>query len=384
MYTAYSDRRSRASGAAPGVKKMRSRNEMSAEGPRGRGTAARIPNVSTRVSRADKSAATRRRLLAAAAHVVGTDGYANASVAKITTRARVAQGTFYNYFKSQQDLFDQLLPELGQQLLDYIRKRLGASTDSLEREEIGFKAFFEFLHRTPEFYRVLNEAETFSPKAFRDHMDNMMQGYLRALRRSKQKGELGGFSDDELNVIICSLLATRNYLAYHYIYREGASGDLPAAVIDAYMKFITGGVRYAERRGRADRRRRAAANGPWAPKFEIVSATARAAVVNARLSDTHRDLSGAAQRGVVFQLIEAAGAAVASRGSARPMRLVNIAVGALATSRAKTLVASAHCDQRTGGIAQVSVRITEDNSEGVIVATGQLLFASGQDAARYD
>lgn len=30
-----------------------------------------------------------------------------------------AQGTFYNYFASQQDLFDYLLPELGGELLDF-------------------------------------------------------------------------------------------------------------------------------------------------------------------------------------------------------------------------------------------------------------------------
>jgi AcrR family transcriptional regulator len=365
---------------------MRSPKERLPDKPGRCGTASRIPRARTRVSRADKSAATRNKLLAAAAQVVGMEGYANASVAKITARARVAQGTFYNYFKSQQDLFDRLLPELGRQLLDYIRNRLGVSSDSLEREKIGFKAFFEFLHRTPEFYRVLNEAETFSPKAFRDHMDNMMQGYLRALRRNRQKGELAGYGEDELDVIVCILLATRNYLAYHYIYREGASGDPPPAMIDAYMKFVTGGVRYGERTGRAGRRHtRPAANGLSAPKIKIVSADAHAARLNAHLSDTHRDLSGAAQRGVVLALIEAAGAAVASRGSGRPLRLVNISVGSLATSRAKVLVASAHCDQRAAGIAQVSVRITEDKPGGVVAATGQLLFAAGHDPAqRYD
>src|SRR5262245_5670709 len=97
-----------------------------------------------RMRRADKLQETRRRLIDAAAKVVGAEGYANASVAKITTLANVAQGTFYNYFASQQDLFDHLLPELGGELLDFIRERVSGITDSIEREEVGFGAFFEF------------------------------------------------------------------------------------------------------------------------------------------------------------------------------------------------------------------------------------------------
>ena len=52
--------------------------------------------------------------------VVGEQGYAGASIALITQRAGLAQGTFYLYFDSREDLFDQLLPEVGQELLDFL------------------------------------------------------------------------------------------------------------------------------------------------------------------------------------------------------------------------------------------------------------------------
>ena len=95
---------------------------------------------SGRRSRADRALETRRKLIDAAAKVVGEEGYANASVAKITALAEIAQGTFYNYFASQQDLFDHLLPELGGELLESIRKRISGEKDSLRREELGFHA----------------------------------------------------------------------------------------------------------------------------------------------------------------------------------------------------------------------------------------------------
>src|SRR5688572_10092155 len=131
--------------------------------------------------RADRAIETRRKLIDAAAKVVGAEGYANASVAKITALAEIAQGTFYNYFASQQDLFDHLLPELGTELLDFIRQRIAGESGSFEREQTGFRAFFDFLAERPEFYRILNEAETFAPKAYHDHMRNMADGYMRAL-----------------------------------------------------------------------------------------------------------------------------------------------------------------------------------------------------------
>src|SRR5690606_3524671 len=153
--------------------------------------------------------------------------YANASVAKITALAEIAQGTFYNYFASQQDLFDHLLPELGGEVLGFIRKRLANETDSLRREDIGFRAYFDFLAQPPEFYRILNEAETFTPKAVHDNMRNMAEGYMRALSRSHAKGELPGFEPRELEVIVYTLRAARNYLSYRYTVRAGRARRLP-------------------------------------------------------------------------------------------------------------------------------------------------------------
>lgn len=330
------------------------------------------------MSRADKLAATRDELLAAAARIVGLEGYAGASVGKITARARVAQGTFYNYFSSQQDLFEQLLPELGQQLLAHVRGRLAGVTEALQREEIGFNAFFEFLDRNPEFYRILNEAETFSPKAFRDHMDNMIRGYRRALRRSKAEGRLAGYREEELDVIVCILLAARNYLAYHYIYRDGTHGRLPPMVIDAYMKFVAGGVGYGagNGRGQVPRLRSPASRAPGL-SIDVVNADRAAAMLTAQITDAQRDPSGAVRRAVVFELIEAAGAAVAGREAARGLRLVNMSLGGAAPTTAATLVAQARCEQQEPGVVQVNVRVTADAADGPLAAAATLVFVGG-------
>ena len=71
---------------------------------------AQLKSKRVKLTRVEKSEETRKALFDAAAKIVGKHGYEGASIARITSRAKVAQGTFYNYFTTRQDLLDQLLP----------------------------------------------------------------------------------------------------------------------------------------------------------------------------------------------------------------------------------------------------------------------------------
>ncbi|MGO4839466.1 TetR/AcrR family transcriptional regulator, partial [Rhizobiaceae sp. 2RAB30] len=108
-----------------------------------------------RPNRAEKAEATRNALFEAAIEVVGEYGYAGTSIARITERAGVAQGTFYNYFESRQDLLDQLLPAISQRLHIHIRERVLAADSAVERERARISAFFEFLERAPHLFKIL-------------------------------------------------------------------------------------------------------------------------------------------------------------------------------------------------------------------------------------
>jgi AcrR family transcriptional regulator len=200
------------------------------------------PRPRRRPSRAEKAAATRRALVEAAAEIVGEYGYADASVARITNRAQVAQGTFYNYFDTRQALFDALLPELGNDLIHFVSERVGGSRDTLEMEERGFRAFFDYLAENPGFYRILNEAETMAPEAHRRHFNALTKSYVAALKRGKEKAELPGYDESELETIVYLLMAARSYLALRYTV-DG--GSLPESVVETYVKFCTGALRYS-------------------------------------------------------------------------------------------------------------------------------------------
>lgn len=188
----------------------------------------------TRIEKADD---TRRALFRAAANVVGKYGYADASVIRITSEAGIAHGTFYNYFETRQHLFDQLLPERGQEILNFIKEQVAGDATGLARERLRITAYFEFCARNPGFLRILNEAEVFAPRAFRNHMKRFSEGYIGALRRGIQRGEIVGYTEQELEVVVNVLMGARTYLTALWDRRKGRR-TMPSDIIATYLKML--------------------------------------------------------------------------------------------------------------------------------------------------
>lgn len=203
--------------------------------------AVRIGKVRPLGKRGEKSEAIRVSLLKAAEQVVGEIGYANASVTLITQKAGVAQGTFYNYFQSRQEILDALLPALGKDMLNHIKSIPPEGSSFAQQEDRNFRGFFDYLAQTPHFFRILNEADLFAPKGHAQHFDTVSAGYLRFLRQAHGKGEFPGYREDELEAIVFIMIAARTYLAMHYVGEDGQT-PLPDAVAETYLKFVRFGL----------------------------------------------------------------------------------------------------------------------------------------------
>lgn len=193
-------------------------------------------------SRDERGRLIREALFHAAAEIVGDVGYEDASVALITQRAGVAHGTFYNYFESRQDILDQLLPALGKEMLAHVRECARQGKSLIEKEELGFAGFFSFLNGNPHFFRILNEAESFAPKAYRAHLELVSKDYIAFLERSHDRGQLPGFAKREFEVLAFILMAARSYLAWRFVYGAEKRGAIPDWVVKAYVKFVRSGL----------------------------------------------------------------------------------------------------------------------------------------------
>ena len=183
-------------------------------------TSQAAPGKVTKLNRVERNAWTKRKIFDAATKIVGKYVYAEASVARITEAAGVAQGTFYNHFENRQELLDQLLPKIGIDMVRFIRERTG--TPQTARQEIErFSAFFDFIREVPEFLRILNEAEFFAPIGYQKHFDNISTAYVRILKRARLAGTIEAYSDEEFEAIVQMLMGARGYLSRRYSYSGG-------------------------------------------------------------------------------------------------------------------------------------------------------------------
>jgi AcrR family transcriptional regulator len=137
-----------------------------------------------------RGARTRRRLLEAAESVFAELGYHDASIVKLTEAAGVGQGTFYLYFASKKEIFDELVLDLNHRVRQAMTEAASQGTTRAERELLGFTAFFRFTAEHPALYRIIRQAEFVSPEMLHRHYDRLTEGYVAGLRQAMADGEI--------------------------------------------------------------------------------------------------------------------------------------------------------------------------------------------------
>ncbi|MFZ5827594.1 MAG: TetR/AcrR family transcriptional regulator [Bacillota bacterium] len=138
----------------------------------------------------DRAEATRRRLLQTAEEVIAEQGFFRASVAEITRRAGVAQGTFYLYFKAKEDIFRTLVREMSHDLRLELHQAIAGIEDRREAERVGFEAFLGFVLRRRNLYTVMRECEFVDPELHRWYYERLAEGYVKGLRQAMERGQI--------------------------------------------------------------------------------------------------------------------------------------------------------------------------------------------------
>lgn len=181
-----------------------------------------------------RGAATRRRLLDAAEVCFAETGYHDASVVKITETAGVAQGTFYLYFASKRDIFDELVRDLNRRVRHAMKEASSQGATRLEAELLGFHAYFRFTAEHTALYRIIRQAEFVSPEMLRYHYDKLVEGYVEGLRAAKDGGDAGEIDPE---VVAWALMGMGELLGMRWILWERL-GQLPPAVTAELERII--------------------------------------------------------------------------------------------------------------------------------------------------
>jgi AcrR family transcriptional regulator len=181
-----------------------------------------------------RGAQTRNRLLEAAEEVFAQVGYHDASIVKITEAAGVAMGTFYLYFRSKKEIFDELLRDLNRRVRHAMSEASAQGETRLEQELFGFKAFFRFTAEHPGLYRVIRQAEFVSPEMLRYHYEKLSDGYIEGLRAAAERGEVGEIDPE---VSAWALMAAGELIGMRWILWD-EQGEVPERVLVELERII--------------------------------------------------------------------------------------------------------------------------------------------------
>jgi AcrR family transcriptional regulator len=177
---------------------------------------------------------TRQRVLEAAEAVFAEHGYHDASIVKITEAAGVGQGTFYLYFGSKQDVFDELVRDLNRRVRHAMKEASSQGKTRLEAELLGFRAYFRFTAEHPALYRIIRQAEFVSPQMLHYHYDRLSAGYVEALRAAMKRGEI---ADLDPEVAAWALMGMGELIGMRWILWE-ENDKMPKRVLTELNRII--------------------------------------------------------------------------------------------------------------------------------------------------
>jgi AcrR family transcriptional regulator len=181
-----------------------------------------------------RGAATRQRLLEAAEAIFADLGYHDASIVKLTEAAGVAMGTFYLYFGSKKEIFDELVRDLNRRVRHAMKEASTRGETRLEAELLGFQAYFRFTAEHTALYRIIRQADLVSPEMLRYHYDTLGEAYVEGLRAAVERGEVGDIDPD---VTAWALMGMGELFGRRWILWEGHD-ELPEEVFRELERII--------------------------------------------------------------------------------------------------------------------------------------------------
>lgn len=191
-----------------------------------------IPKPATK-----RGEATRQKLLQAAESEFGSKGFHAASVAGITSTSGVAQGTFYIYFRSKEDLFRELVREISRNIRFTMARATLTAPDRLSAERSGLESFIAFIAERPHLYRIVQESQQVDEQVYRDYYNDIARGYTAALRQAAEDAEI---APGDAEVRAWALMGIGHFLGLRFCLWQGHKPS--TETMDAVMDFVANGI----------------------------------------------------------------------------------------------------------------------------------------------
>ena len=179
---------------------------------------------------------TLRKILDAARDEFGTRGFSDSSIVGITTRARVALGTFYTYFDSKDAVFAALVRDMSARVRDAVAPAIQGASGALDTEARALTAYLRFVADHKEVYRIIDEAEFVDPAGFKAHYLSTAERITGRLADGIARGELRDGDPLALEVRAWAVMGINVFLGLRF----GVWGDEDPQAVSRHANALIG------------------------------------------------------------------------------------------------------------------------------------------------
>ena len=189
-----------------------------------------------RTARGEK---TMRKILDAALAEFGEKGFSDSSIVSITSRAKVALGTFYTYFDSKESLFAALVRDMSSRVKNLVPPATADARGALDAEARTQRAYLDFVLENKEVYRIIDEAEFVDPEGFRAHYEAAAARIAARLTAGVDSGEMRAADDFETQVHAWAYMGMNVFLGLRFCVWERND---PAKVAEIANRLLRRGL----------------------------------------------------------------------------------------------------------------------------------------------
>ena len=177
--------------------------------PATRGRSARLPRD-----------ARRAQLLVAAQEVFVRAGYHAAAMDEIAEQAGVSKPVLYQHFPSKLELYLALLDQHTEAMVAAVRQALASTQDNKQRVAATMAAYFEFVDRKGEPFRLVFESDLTSESAVRERVDAVTARCAEAI--AEVISEDTALPEDEATLLGVALTGMAQVTARYWMTTEGS------------------------------------------------------------------------------------------------------------------------------------------------------------------
>jgi AcrR family transcriptional regulator len=176
-----------------------------------------------------KGDATREAIKQAAKRAIAINGFAAATIADIMAQADRSPGAFYMYYKTKEQLLQELLEDFRQRLKNEVNRPVSDAEDPLENLSMRLTAFWKIYREdwpiaTAAFQMAMVDQQ-FS-RAWRSVRQQGIRGLSVLIHQAQKEGYSPGMDTELAASALCSML---EYTCYNWTAR---GGDFPDRFID--------------------------------------------------------------------------------------------------------------------------------------------------------